>query len=357
MPQPAGSESSRSYALLAILAPMAIVLLTWTVLAQFGMNVRVLILTAMIVTLGLLAARLPRRGLWVSYGAATMAVLLPLLAAVTARLPRDVLVVQWLGILGVAAVVTFLASTVYEQTRRAERLDQLKSSFVALAHHELRTPVAVLHGTLDTLADELRDALTPEQESFLMAARSSSGALAYLVETMTQFHELERAPDSHIAVRSPLGALVQSAALDLQQVFEQHGVALEIRLAPEAALSDVPRTYARIALEQLLRNAAKFNAPGGRAAVRARVDGPELIVEVRDDGWGIAPEMQASVFESFFQDGELLSRTAGGLGLGLALARTAVEKMSGTIELDSAPGRGSTFTIRLPRPQGLAGAA
>jgi signal transduction histidine kinase len=199
----------------------------------------------------------------------------------------------------------------------------------------------------------LRDALTPQQESFLMAARSSSGALAYLVETMTQFHELERAPESHAALRSPLGSLVQTTALDLTHVFEQHGVALEIRLAPEAALSDVPRTYARIALEQLLRNAAKFNVPGGCAAVRARVDGPELIVEVRDDGWGIAPEVQDSVFDSFFQDGELLSRSAGGLGLGLALARTAVEKMHGTIELDSAPGVGSTFTIRLPRPAAL----
>jgi two-component system sensor histidine kinase SenX3 len=229
------------------------------------------------------------------------------------------------------------------------RLDELKSSFVALAHHELRTPVTVLHGTLDTLAEQLKGTLTSEQESFLMAARTSSGALAYLVETITQFHTLQVANPAAVPPESPLGPLVQATALDLRQVFEQHGVELEIRLAPEAALSGVPRAYTRIAIEQLLRNAASFNGPGGRAGVRAYVEANQLIVEVRDNGWGIETANQDSVFESFFQDGELLSRNAGGLGLGLALAKTAVEKMHGTIELQSGIGTGSTFTIRLPR--------
>jgi two-component system phosphate regulon sensor histidine kinase PhoR len=257
-------------------------------------------------------------------------------------------VLHWLAILGVAAIVTFLVSTLSEQNRQMRRLDELKSSFVALAHHELRTPVTVLHGTLDTLAEQLRGTLTPQQESFLMAARSSSGALAYLVETITQFHTLQISPPTAVAPESPLGPLVQSTALDLRQVFEQHGVELEIRLAPEAALSGVPRAYARIALEQLLRNAANFNGPGGRAGVRAYVEADQLIVEVRDNGWGIDNANREAVFESFYQDGELLSRSAGGLGLGLALAKTAVEKMHGTIELESALGMGSTFTIRLP---------
>ena len=166
-----------------------------------------------------MGVKLPRRRLSIAYGAASIAVLLPLLATVSSSLPRDALVLQWFGIAGVAAAVTYLMSTLREQSLRAQRLDDLKSSFVALAHHELRTPVAVVHGTLDTLVDDLADKLTPQQQSLLLAARSSSGALAYLVEMITEFHNLERAPDAEASPPAPFASPVPHATPALSEIF------------------------------------------------------------------------------------------------------------------------------------------
>jgi signal transduction histidine kinase len=165
---------------------------------------------------------------------------------------------------------------------------------------------------------------------------------------MTQFEALERAPEPGSLYIEDLGTIVHTTALDLEHVFSHHGVRLSVRLDPDAAMSNVPKSYARIVLEQLLRNAAKFNYPGGNATVRARIEDRELVMEIEDDGWGIPPQDRAAIFDSFYQNGEVLARTANGIGLGLALVRIAVQKMQGSIEVSSLPGEGSTFTVRLP---------
>ncbi|EEF23806.1 two-component sensor histidine kinase bacteria, putative [Ricinus communis] len=106
-------------------------------------------------------------------------------------------------------------------------------------------------------------------------------------------------------------------------------------------------------LANLLTNAAKYTEPGGRLAVTARREEGEVVVEVSDNGIGIAPEMIGVVFDRFTQARQALSRSQGGLGLGLAIARSMMALHGGSVEARSdGPGRGSTFTARLPAWQG-----
>jgi signal transduction histidine kinase len=101
-------------------------------------------------------------------------------------------------------------------------------------------------------------------------------------------------------------------------------------------------------LVNLVANAAKFTPPGGRVIVRARVAGPELILEVADTGIGIPPDKREAIFEAFHQLDASDERTYGGVGLGLALVRRLCDLLGGRVDLDSAVGQGSTFRITLP---------
>jgi signal transduction histidine kinase len=140
-------------------------------------------------------------------------------------------------------------------------------------------------------------------------------------------------------------AALEAAMSLVRERAQRGGIALSLELDP--ALGEVradERKFKQILLN-LLSNSIKFTPPGGRVAVRAGMNGAGLEVAVRDTGIGIAPEEQAAAFEEFRQVGP----RAEGTGLGLALTKRFVELHGGRILLESAPGRGSTFTFTLPQ--------
>ena len=105
----------------------------------------------------------------------------------------------------------------------------------------------------------------------------------------------------------------------------------------------------------LLNNAAKYTESGGRIELTVRVIGAEVEISIRDNGIGIAHEMQARVFDIFTQAGRTLEKAQGGLGIGLSIAKRLVEMHGGSINVQSAgPGTGSVFTVRLPASRGSA---
>jgi signal transduction histidine kinase len=129
---------------------------------------------------------------------------------------------------------------------------------------------------------------------------------------------------------------------------QRHGILLGLDVDQQLGeFSGDERKFKQIMLN-LLSNAVKFTPDGGKVDVSARKDNGSIEVAVRDTGIGIAPEDQAVVFEEFRQVGRDGTRKAEGTGLGLALTRRFVELHGGAIRLDSAPGRGSTFSFTLP---------
>jgi len=145
-----------------------------------------------------------------------------------------------------------------------------------------------------------------------------------------------------------LTTMLETALTLVRERAQRHGIRLSLEAAPDVdTVRGDERKLKQVALN-LLSNAVKFTPEGGSVCLGARRNGAAVEVWVTDTGVGIAPEDQARVFEEFRQVGADSARKAEGTGLGLALAKKFVELHGGTIRLESAPGRGSTFTFTLP---------
>jgi signal transduction histidine kinase len=230
--------------------------------------------------------------------------------------------------------------TLEDRTRRAT------DEFIALASHELRTPLTSVMGFLELLVDEDADPLTPEQRHFLGVIERNGERLQRLVG------------DLMVVARGDAGRLgLEKGDVDLGEVAAD-SVAAVAPLAAERGLEltvrhdTLPVTGDRARLAQvvdnLLSNALKFTPPGGRVRVCAAVVDGEAVLEVSDDGPGIAADDQARLFERFFRTEAAIANAIQGTGLGLAIAKMMVEAHGGGIAVESAPGAGATFRVHLP---------
>jgi len=235
---------------------------------------------------------------------------------------------------------------------KPDDLDQLKGLFLASLNHEIRTPLSGILGMTDLL---LETTLDEEQREYVSAARLCAESLFEILNAALEISALEAGQfaleDSEFVLQEMLHASVDRHALHA----EAKGLRLFSTLAPglpETLIGDAPRL--RELIGYLIGNAIKFT-PSGQVELRVSVQTseliPELTLEVRDTGIGIPADRLGVIFDSFRQVENGLSRTYPGLGLGLALARKLTTLMNGRIEVESEPGQGSTFTVRLPLRQ------
>ena len=238
-----------------------------------------------------------------------------------------------------------LERKVEERTAQLAVANRHKSEFLANMSHELRTPLNAIIGFSEALREKMFGELNAKQLEYLNDIHDSGRHLLSLINDVLDLSKVE-AGRMELDLQS-FGAppALESALALVRERAQRKGIALALELDP--ALGEVradERKFKQILLN-LLSNAIKFTPEGGRIAVDARLNGAGLEVAVSDNGIGIAPQDQATVFEEFRQVGP----RAEGTGLGLALTRKFVELHGGSIRLDSAPGRGTTFTFTLPQ--------
>jgi two-component system phosphate regulon sensor histidine kinase PhoR len=228
------------------------------------------------------------------------------------------------------------------------RLDQMRADFVANVSHELRTPLSAVIGALETLAEPGQDAATTAH--FVDLAARNAARLKAIVNDLLDLSTLEAQSDSlplePVSVLEPL----RSAAAALAGAAQKKGVQLEV---PPATRADGWVQGHPQRLEQcftnLLANAIQYTPAGGRVSARVRTAGAEVHVEVTDTGIGIPEAALVRVFERFYRVDRGRGRETGGTGLGLAIVKHIVLAHGGQVEVKSEEGRGSTFTVRLPR--------
>jgi signal transduction histidine kinase/CheY-like chemotaxis protein len=226
--------------------------------------------------------------------------------------------------------------------------DRRKDEFLAMLGHELRNPLAPLRNGIRVLnligsnapaAQQVREMMTRQLES-----------LARLVDDLLDVSRVSHGKIELKKERTDLKLVVLRAVESCRTIIDGRDQRLELDL-PDEPVSVVADTVRLIqVVSNLLNNAAKFTPRGGRIDLTAAADpaSGQATVSVRDNGQGIAPEMLARVFELFAQADPSASRTEGGLGIGLTLARRVVEMHGGTLEVASdGLGRGSEFVIRL----------
>ncbi|HKP74199.1 MAG TPA: PAS domain-containing protein, partial [Longimicrobiaceae bacterium] len=227
-----------------------------------------------------------------------------------------------------------------------ERAVTARSRFYAAMSHELRTPINAVLGYNDLLLAGVYGELTPPQQTSLERGQRAARHLLHLVNDVLDLSKLEAGKMELVWEPVPVVALVQDLFATVQPLAEEHGSELRLdgRAAAGVDIVTDPRRLQQILLN-LISNALKF----GRSRpveVRCSASPDDVAIEVTDQGVGIAPGDLARIFEEFIQ---LPSANAGGTGLGLPISQQLARLLGGRLEVESEPGAGSTFRLRLPR--------
>lgn len=234
------------------------------------------------------------------------------------------------------------------------RVERAQRDFVANVSHEFRTPLATITGCAETLLGSAWDDETGRRR-FLEIIQATSVRLTHIAADLITLSQLDAGGARSQPTPILVDEVISSAVRAVEPVAGTRGIGVETSEIGSASILGH-----RIALEQalvnLLDNGIKFSPPGSTVLVRARAAAADRVeISVTDTGIGIPAEDLTRIFERFYRVDKARSRDVGGTGLGLSIVQRAVEQMHGTIHVDSQLGKGSCFTITLPRYGGNAG--
>jgi signal transduction histidine kinase len=225
--------------------------------------------------------------------------------------------------------------------------EQLRRNMVGDVAHELRTPLTNLRGYLEAA----RDGLVAPDGALVDNLYEETMLLSRLVIDLQDLAQAEAGQLTLVRQRAALEGIVEQAIAILRPRSDAKGITLTTELPSVLPLVDVDPTRVGQVLRNLLNNAVAHTPAGGTIAVSARAMAQEVVVSVRDNGTGIAPEHLPYVFDRFYRADKSRARQTGGAGLGLAIAKQLVIAHGGSITVESVLGQGSTFTFTLPFAQ------
>jgi two-component system, sensor histidine kinase and response regulator len=242
-----------------------------------------------------------------------------------------------------------------------EELDRLKSRFLSMASHELKTPLTSISGLAQVLLRRMRRRLEvgrPNEQEWgdeqrghvdrLELLNSQTSRLGRLVDELLDVSRIESGKLEFQLEPVDVPALTREVAERLQMSTSSHAIAVEVDGSFEAPVV-ADRDHLEQVLDNLLSNAIKFSPEGGPIVVRASDRGEEVVVSISDPGMGIPRDKLESVFGLFYQAEDPVSRRTGGMGLGLYISKEIITRHGGRIWAESKGSQGSTFSFSLPR--------
>jgi signal transduction histidine kinase len=241
-----------------------------------------------------------------------------------------------------------LFQEIQEKTRQLEVANQHKSEFLANMSHELRTPLNAIIGFSEVLMDRMFGEVNEKQADYLKDIHESGRHLLSLINDILDLSKIEAGRMELELSSFHLPSAISNAMTLIRERAQRHGIQLGAEVDTRLGEFQADERKVKQILLNLLSNAVKFTPDGGRVDVSANLDTTLVEIAVRDTGIGIAPEDQGVLFEEFKQVGRDTMRKAEGTGLGLALTKKFVELHGGAIRVQSAPGKGSTFSFTLP---------
>ncbi|HET7234701.1 MAG TPA: PAS domain-containing sensor histidine kinase [Longimicrobium sp.] len=229
----------------------------------------------------------------------------------------------------------------------AQEASRAKSEFLAVMSHELRTPLNAVLGYADLLQAGIGGDVTDKQRGYLDRVRECARHLEGIIDEILAFSRMEAGAETVKSRRVDLRDVVRQATALLRPLARQKELGFEVRLPDEPLIVETDPDKVQQILRNLVSNAVKFT-DDGEVRVEVVSDQARHLLRVVDTGIGIAPEHHEHVFDPFWQVEQHSRREVGGTGLGLSVARRLAELLGGRLTLESAPGRGSTFTLTLP---------
>ena len=236
---------------------------------------------------------------------------------------------------------------ILSDTTHLRALEKLESGFLANVAHELKTPLTAIKGFAETLLDgALQD--PKESERFVRIIAQQSDRLDHLTGRLLELSRLEATQGVEEAVREwhSIPDLLERVVVLCSHKSAEQSIRVETECRPDL-MARINLSLMEHALRNLLENAIKYSSSEGKISLQGGEENDEVFLSVRDQGLGIKPVHHSQIFERFYRVDP--GKESQGSGLGLAIVKRIVDAHAGRVELKSEPGRGSTFTIRLPR--------
>jgi len=276
----------------------------------------------------------------------------PLDEVIAARSRRHVMYTSALALLlGLGLLATIRGAV------RARELAQLKSDFVSTVSHELKTPLTSIRMFAEMLEQGVAQGDPQKQARYQSVIVQESQRLGLLIANLLDYAQIERGTRRYTPSRQAIGQLAQHAVATFEILRDPERTGrnpIEIEVSSEAmhAEVDVDRDVVVQAVLNLVSNAVKYGGePAKPIVVLAGADATATWISVRDRGPGIPANEQARIFKEFYRTPDAYRSNVEGTGLGLALVKRHIEALGGNVEVESEVGKGSTFTIKLPRVQ------
>jgi len=237
-----------------------------------------------------------------------------------------------------------IINAINQMTAELQGTETLRTDFIANVSHELKTPLAVM-GNYATMLQQ--PGISEETRiEYAKAISHSSRRLAALITNILKLNKLENQQIFPLPQEFDLGEQLCECLLGFEDAWEKKNLEIETDIQDDVHIKSDPELL-RLVWNNLFSNAVKFTAEGGIVRVSLKADEKSVAVSVSDTGCGISPEVGKHIFEKFYQ-GDTSHATQGN-GLGLALVKRVVDILQGEISVQSTPGQGSNFTVRIRR--------
>jgi two-component system phosphate regulon sensor histidine kinase PhoR len=237
--------------------------------------------------------------------------------------------------------------TVLEDITAFKTLDEMKSDFVNMVAHELRSPVVAIRQQNSVLLEGLAGPLQEKQERFLQQGIKKIDQLLELINDLLDIARVEAGKQIQHHVPTDIAGIIEETVLLMEPRAKDHGIELNFSCDKMRKVQADPKGIAEI-FSNLIANAINYSPEGGRVSVFARSLNEYIEIKVSDSGVGIPEEEIPKIFEKFYRVKDPKTRKVTGTGLGLSIVNAIIDEHHGTVEVESTPGQGTTFRILIP---------
>lgn len=236
---------------------------------------------------------------------------------------------------------------------REKDLDQMKSDFISVAAHQLRTPLATLKWLFKIMIDGDGGDLTAKQRDLMTKGYRRNNEVIEIVNNLLDVSEIEDGRFPYKFISDSLAPLVEQVISSVQDTAHNKGLTIKYVADEHLPFVSVDRPKIKMAIQNLVDNAIKYSLPKTTIHIELRVRDNGVELNVRDEGIGMSEETQQKVFTKFYRGKEAISQDTTGSGLGLYIVRSIIDHHGGIIEYESTLGQGTTFTIYLPKTENI----
>jgi len=255
-------------------------------------------------------------------------------------------IVMGILVLALSGAATTGVILVWVFVRREANLSQLQSDFVSKVSHELRTPLTAIRLFTETI--ELRRGDTATEDKCIAGLARESHRLQELIDRLLDWGRMESGRRVYLVEPTSVETIVHAAVAATESLQLGPDGNLELQVEPDLPLIDADAGALTDAIVNLLTNAIKYGGSPARIRVAARREQNHVVVSVTDNGAGIERAEHKRIFQKFYRVDDRLAREREGSGLGLAIVKHVIEAHKGRVDVESAPGQGSTFKVVLP---------